>query len=240
MIDMQSPEQPSAPIDQVILDAILSGHISPGMHLGEQALASLFEVSRTSVREALIRLATRGIVKVTPRRGWFVIEPSIEEAKEVFQARCAIEIGILRTVASVNDQVIETLHSHIRHEREAIASHNAAERSYLLGDFHVCMVEALGNRVLAEILRDLTARTVLISALYQSNHQAVESCDEHQHITDALAMGNMARAADLMAAHIGHVEAGLTARAERDPLTDLRNALQITNRYAGTNLHRAA
>ena len=44
------------PINRVIVDAILSGSIRAGMRLGEQALATLFEVSRTSVREALIRL----------------------------------------------------------------------------------------------------------------------------------------------------------------------------------------
>jgi DNA-binding GntR family transcriptional regulator len=184
------------------------------------------------VREALIRLEARGIVEVTPRRGWFVVEPSLDEARDVFQARCALETGILRSIPSAKPAV-EILRHHISQEREAIAAHDAAERSYLLGDFHVCMMEALGNRVLADILRDLTARTVLISALYQSNHQAAQSCDEHQLITDALAAGDMNLAADLMAAHIGHVEAGLTERACRDPLMDLRNALQLTNQIAG-------
>ncbi len=164
-------------IDRVIVDAILSGRIQAGMRLGEQALATLFHVSRTSVREALIRLEARGIVQVSPRRGWFVIEPSLEEAQEAFQARCAIEMGILRTITTVKPSVIATLRDHIRQERAAIASDDVGARSYLLGDFHVCMVEAFGNRILADILRDLTARTVLISALYQSTHDATESCD---------------------------------------------------------------
>lgn len=214
-------------IDHVILDAILSGRISAGTRLGEQALATLFRVSRTSVREALIRLESRGIVQVSPRRGWFVVEPSIEEAQEVFQARCAIEMGILRTIGTIKPVVIDTLREHIRQERQAIAAQDVAARSYLLGDFHVCMVEAFGNRALADILRDLTARTVLIAALYQSTHEAAESCDEHELITDALATGDLARAADLMAMHIRHVEAGLTKRVDRDPLSDLRHALQM-------------
>lgn len=48
---------------------LLSGRISAGICLGEQALATLFQDSRTSVREALIRLEARGIVQVSPRRG---------------------------------------------------------------------------------------------------------------------------------------------------------------------------
>ncbi len=221
-----------APIDRVIVDAILSGRIRAGMRLGEQALATLFAVSRTSVREALIRLETRGMVQVSPRRGWFVVEPSLDEAQEAFQARCAIEMGILRTVSTVPAQVVAALRAHIAQERAAIAGDDVGLRSFLLGDFHVCMVEALGNRVLAEILRDLTARTMLISALYQSTHDAAESCDEHQQITDALAAGDIEGAARLMVAHIGHVEAGLTRRIDPDPLLDLRQALRLP---PGTN-----
>jgi DNA-binding GntR family transcriptional regulator len=225
-------DQNSPPIDRVIVDAILAGRIRAGMRLGEQGLATLFQVSRTSVREALIRLETRGIVQVVPRRGWFVIEPSIEEAKEAFQARIAIETGILRTIGPIQLPVIDQLRNHIACEREAIAAGDVGARSYLLGDFHVCMVEAFGNRILAEILRDLTARTVLISALYQSTHDATESCDDHERITRSLAEGDPERAAELMVAHIGDVEAGLTKRIDRDPLLDLRQALQLSPRNA--------
>ena len=214
-------------IDRAIVDAILSGRIRAGMRLGEQALAGLFEVSRTAVREALIRLEARGIVQVSPRRGWFVIEPSLDEAQEAFHARRAIEMGILRTLDRVDPAMIAKLREHIAREREAIASDDVGSRSYLLGDFHICVVEALGNHTLAEILRDLTARTVLISALYQSTHDASESCDEHEHITNTLAKGDLQGAADLMTAHIGNVEAGLTKRIDSDPLFDLRHALQL-------------
>ncbi|MCK8785899.1 GntR family transcriptional regulator [Roseomonas sp. NAR14] len=220
-------EQPSTPIDRVIVDAILAGRIRAGTRLGEQQLAALFGVSRTSVREALIRLEARGILQVSPRRGWFVIEPSLEEAQEAFQARCAVEMGILLAMKDIPPETIETLREHVRREREAIAGDDIGARSYLLGDFHVCMVEALGNRTLAEILRDLTARTVLISALYQSTHDATESCDEHERIVALMAAGDLAGAAALMVTHIGHVEAGLTRRIERDPLLDLRQALRL-------------
>ncbi len=223
------------PIYRVILDAILAGRLRAGTRLGEQSLATLFDTSRTSVREALIRLEARGIVHVSPRRGWFVIEPSLEEAQEAFQARCAIEMGLLRTLADVPATTVQSLRDHIVQERAAIAGGDVGARSYLLGDFHVCMVEALGNRILADILRDLTARTVLISALYQSNHDATESCDEHQQIVDHLAAGDIDRAAALMVEHIGNVEAGLTKRVDTDPLFDLRQALRIAQTSAGPN-----
>jgi DNA-binding GntR family transcriptional regulator len=226
------PKTPS--IDRVIVDAILSGGIRAGTRLGEQALATLFEVSRTSVREALIRLETRGILQVSPRRGWFVIDPSLEEAQEAFRARRALELGILYTNEAAGPVIAEILRAHIRRERDAIQSGDVGARSYLLGDFHVCMAEACGHRGLTDILRDLTARTVLISALYQSTHDAEGSCDEHEAITDAIAADDSRRAADLMMAHIGNVEAGLTKRIDHDPLLDLRHALRLSTRQGET------
>jgi DNA-binding GntR family transcriptional regulator len=218
-------DQLSLHIDRVIVDAILSARLRPGARLGEQALAKLFDVSRTTVREALIRLETRGLIHSSARRGWFVVEPSVEEVLEAFQARRAIETGILRIVDTIPAKVIDMLRAHIAQEREAIAANDIAARSYLLADFHVCMVIAFENHMLAEILRDLTARTILIAALYQSVHDATESCDEHERITDCLAAGDIEGAARQMMSHIGNVESGLTRRVDRDPLLDLSLAL---------------
>ncbi|MGD0104985.1 MAG: GntR family transcriptional regulator [Rhodopila sp.] len=219
-------DQRSAIIDRSIVDAILAGRLRPGARLGEQAVASVFDVSRTVVREALIRLEMRGLVQVSPRRGWFVVEPSLDDVIASFQARRAIETGILRTASAFSAESIATLRDHIARERDAIAANDIAARSYLLADFHVCMVECLHNRILADILRDLTARTILIAALSQSAQDATVACDEHEQITNLLADGKNQRAAQQMVSHIDNVEAGLTRQVPSDPLIDLRIALQ--------------
>jgi DNA-binding GntR family transcriptional regulator len=219
-------DQNSVKIDRSIVDAILAGRLRPGARVGEQALGSIFGVSRTVVREALIRLETRGLVHVSPRRGWFVVEPSLEDVTASFEARRAIETGILLTAKAFSTEAIAALREHIASERAAIASDDVAHRSFLLADFHVCMVEALGNPILGDILRDLTARTVLIAALYQSAQDATRATDEHEQITNLLADGQFERAARQMISHIDHVEAGLTQQIDKDPLIDLRTALQ--------------
>ena len=70
----------STDIAQRIIEAILAQRLAPGARLGEQALSMLFDCSRTQVREALMRLAAKGIVTVSSRRGWYVMQPSHEEA----------------------------------------------------------------------------------------------------------------------------------------------------------------
>ncbi|MFW7266565.1 GntR family transcriptional regulator [Gluconacetobacter sp. Hr-1-5] len=213
-------------IEDRIIHAALSGRIAPGERLGEKELSEIFGVSRTLVREAMMRLQARGIVEVSARRGWFVIEPSVEEARHTIDARRALEVGMLVTLDRASPGMIRALREHVRAEQKAIASGDRAERSYLLGHFHVCLAETLGNPVLASLLQDLTTRTVLIAALYQSSHDAHESCGEHGGIIDALEKGNSTEAARLMDVHLRHVEKALNYRSAASRLDHLKAALQ--------------
>ena len=112
-----------------IVDAIPAGRLAPGQRLGEQALADLFGVSRTLVREAMARLSARGMVEVNARRGWFVAQPSLDEAREAFGARMALETGMLHgLVGTWPEASLQRLRSHVADELAAIAGGNAAER----------------------------------------------------------------------------------------------------------------
>lgn len=218
-----SPQQ----IADRVVDAILAGRVQPGQRLGEQSLADLFEVSRTLVREAMARLSARGMVQVDARRGWFVVAPSREEAKEAFGARIAIETGLLYSLtAKVPRTRLVRLKQHVKAEQAAIRAGEPGQRSYLLGDFHVCLAECLGGPLMADILRDLTARTTLIASLFQSTHDAAQSCADHARIVAALEAGDHPRAIALLREHIGTVASHLGTPADRDdPLDGLRAAL---------------
>jgi DNA-binding GntR family transcriptional regulator len=216
---------PSATIDEAIIGAILAGRLSPGTRLGEQQVALLFGVSRTRVREAMMRLGTRGIVRVAARRGWFVVEPSADEAREAFEARRVIESGMLLAARAVPPGAFAELARHLEVERQAILGGDVGGRACLLGDFHIHLARFLGNRLLTEIVRDLTARTTLISMLYQPTDKADESSHDHERIVAALEAGDFARAARLMGEHLDHVEAGLDLELPPDPLALLRDLL---------------
>lgn len=216
----------STTIANRIVEAILAQRLAPGTRLGEQQLAMLFDCSRTLIREALTRLAARGIVTVSARRGWYIIEPSIDEAREAFEARRVLELGMIRHLPRIAPDALRRLKGHLSREKAALKGRDVGSRSYLLGDFHVCLAECIGNALLADTLRDFTARTTLIAMLYQSSHQAEQSCEEHVRIVDALERGDTALAERLMAEHLDNVQAGLRADAAQDPLAQLRDALQ--------------
>lgn len=217
-------------IAQRVVESILSQRLAPGARLGEQELADLFNVSRTLIREALMQLQTRGFVEVRSRRGWYVVEPSMEEARDAFSARRIIEAGILSTMGEAEPQgrplqsVVRKLRQHIAQEEQAIADADPATRAFLLADFHVCLAECMGHRMLCDVLRDLTAHTTLVATLYQSQHDAKQSCAEHSGIVTALESGDFPLARERMLAHIGHVEEALNPVAPAAP-DRLRTAL---------------
>ncbi|MEY2683842.1 MAG: hypothetical protein RJA09_986 [Pseudomonadota bacterium] len=221
----------SSDIADRIVEAILAQKLAPGARLGEQTLSLLFDCSRTLVREALMQLAARGIVTVSARRGWYVVQPSEAEAREAFEARRVIETGLIRSAGPMDSGKLDKLKDHIHAEKAALQGSDVGQRSYLLGDFHVCLAECLGNQLLADTLRDFTARTTLIAMRYQSTHDAAHSCQEHVAIVEALEVGDAARAEALMAEHIGHVQQALRLHAHTtDPLSELRAALTPLSR----------
>ncbi|SDD72935.1 DNA-binding transcriptional regulator, GntR family [Cupriavidus sp. YR651] len=221
-------DKPSADIAQRITEAMLAQKLLPGSRLGEQELAALFGVSRTLVREALMRLAARGMVTVSSRRGWYLIEPGADDIRAAFDARRIIETGLLRDVSKdrpPSQPAIHALKVHIAREKAALDGDDAGARSFLLGDFHVCLCASLGHGLLVDTLRDLTARTTLVASRQQSATAARRSCAQHEDIVNALAAGDGTRAARLMAAHLHEVHASLSVVPPEDPLAQLRHAL---------------
>jgi DNA-binding GntR family transcriptional regulator len=224
----------SSEISERIMEAVMARKLAPGARLGEQQLAMLFDCSRTIVREALTRLAVRGIVTVSARRGWYVMEPTQDEAREAFEARRVIETGLIRSGSGsgLAPAALRRLRAHVGREQAAIAGSDVGLRSFLLGDFHVCLAECLGNGLLAETLRDFTARTTLIAMRYQSSADAAQSCAEHASIVEALEAGDLPRAEALMAAHLRTWQEKLQMPGAEDPLAQLREALAPIERAA--------
>lgn len=212
-------------IAQRVVESILAQKLSPGERLGEQDLADLFGVSRTLVREALMQLQARGFVEVRPRKGWYVVEPSVEQARDAFAARRIVEAGIVREAGRPLQSALRKLRQHVNAEKAAIAEADPATRAFLLADFHVCLADCLGQRLLRDVLRDLTARTTLAATLYQSRHDAGASCAQHAGIVAALEKGDLALAEQRMLQHIGNVEEALQPTGAAPGSARLRQTL---------------
>ena len=212
-------------IVQELTDAIVAHRLQPGARLVEQTLATHFGVSRTLVRQALFLLSQKRLVTLEPARGAFVASPSVAEARQVFAVRRMLELELTRAfVRAATPERIQALREHVAREQAAVAREDVANRTELLGDFHVRMAELIGNPVLAEVLRDLLARCAIATLMYQSTTAAHDSSAEHAELVECFAAGDVTRAVRLMRAHLDHVESGLNLE-HPVPTFDIAKAL---------------
>lgn len=210
-------------IVDAVTAAIVERRLMPGTKLVEQQIADIFKVSRTVVRQALNQLSRDRLVQLEPARGAFVRQPSVQEAREVFEVRAMLESAMVRELcARITEAQLAELRDHLAAEVAAVTRSDVSGRTRLLADFHVILAQMLGNATLAELLGDLLSRSQLISLMYQSSHSAEHSQAEHVAIVDALARRDAEAAVALMTDHLGNVERNLRLQPR---VTDLGAAL---------------
>ncbi|HKW83154.1 MAG TPA: GntR family transcriptional regulator [Burkholderiaceae bacterium] len=207
-----------------VTTAIVERRLMPGTKLAEQKIADIFKVSRTIVRQALNQLSRDKLVTLEPARGARVAEPSVEEARQVFEVRNMLEAAMVRRAASeLTSAQFAQLREHLRNEQAAVQRTDVPGRTHLLADFHVVLAQMLGNEVLAGMLGELVSRCSLIALMYQSAHSAEHSYEEHVAIVDALERRDARAAVKLMEEHLHNVERNLRL----DPRTpDLESVLK--------------
>jgi DNA-binding GntR family transcriptional regulator len=190
--------------------AIVERRLMPGTKLAEQQIADIFKVSRTLVRQALNQLSRDHLVTLEPARGAFVAQPSVDEARQVFEVRRMLETALVkRLCARITDAQVAELRAHLRDELDAVRRTDVPGRTRLLADFHAVLARMAGNEVLAQLLADLLSRSSLIALMYQSSHSAEHSQDEHVALVDAIERRDARAAARLMEQHLQHVENNL-------------------------------
>ncbi len=201
---------PTQRIAESITTAIVERRLMPGTKLAEQKIADVFKVSRTLVRQALMQLSRDKLITLEPARGARVAEPSVEEARQVFEARHMLEAAMIKRAATelTREQIAE-LRAHLKAEADAVKRTDVSGRTRLLADFHVVVAQMLGNEVLADMIGDLVSRSSLIALMYQSAHSAEHSYEEHVAIVDALEARDVRGAVKLMESHLHNVERNL-------------------------------
>ena len=207
--------------------AIVERRLEPGTKLGEEALCEIYGVSRAQIRRVLVDLSHAKVVELRPNRGAYVAQPSVREARHVFEARRAIEAAIVeRAVGRVTHANLGKLREIVDADRDALARGDSEMSIKLSGDFHLCLGEIAGNQVLSEILVELVSRSSLIIAAYGHARQSDCSAEEHSRLIKALRKGDVEKAVTAMAEHLSYIEdlLNLTPDGPRKP-ADLQSIL---------------
>jgi len=217
-------------IYHALFNAIMAQDLLPGTKLSEEAIGSFFDASRTIVRAALHRLHTDALVEFKQNRGAFVASPTLEEARQVFDARNCLEREIISLLVEIiTDEQIDSLARHIEREAEAAEKGDAPGSIMLSGEFHMMTASMAGNDVLAGFLKSLISRTSLILAQHGRYEESDCNVDEHAMVLEALKTRDPAAAIDAITGHLKHV---LDRSNLLDPRRPAKPLLDVLSQYA--------
>lgn len=187
-----------------IEQAIISGEYPPGFRLEEPLLAQRYNVSRTPVREALMQLASAGLVEIRPRQGAIVASPTVQDILEMFEVMASLE-GLCVELAARRITAEELAELEQVHERcGALAAAGDPDGYYAENRrFHEALYAASRNRFLEETTRSLRNRVAPYRRL-QLRHRGrtQRSWAEHGAILEAIRSGDGPGARAAMMAHI--------------------------------------
>jgi DNA-binding GntR family transcriptional regulator len=211
-------------VHRVLKRAILDQALAPGSKLPEDSIGERLGVSRTLVREALVRLSEEKLVELRPNKGAVVARPSLEEGHDLFVTRFALEGLVTELLCGrIGKQQEEILLAHIEAE-EAARGEDESTSIRLAGEFHTLLASMTENSTLIRFVNELVARSSLILALYGRRHSSECAVTEHRELLQALQFGDKKRATELMHHHLESI----TTRAvlpSGENRNDIRDAL---------------
>lgn len=201
-ISTQRPRLADEVYNQLV-DAIINRDIGPDDRLVQERLAAEMEISRTPVREALLRLAKEGVLTNANSGGFRLARISEEETLELYQARAAIEGQAARILAARNDaQELDALRDFITKTEDM---NNPSTRDYFIANraIHRQFMEAAGNKFLLEMFDMIWGRAMafhLFAVIEQTDIS--RSLGKHGELVDAIATGDRGIALEAVTAHI--------------------------------------
>jgi DNA-binding GntR family transcriptional regulator len=205
---------------QQIKEWIVRYHLKPGARLQVSDLAYALHMSQTPVREALSMLEKEHLIEREPQKGFRVGTLTTQGVEDLYDLRIALEVLAARQAArrmSASDrnrvarllaEVGRRMHAGDRDKRRILQ---------LEQDFHVIILEASGNKPLAEMGQAILDRIWIIQNinLLTTDHLN-DAHPQHVNLFAALKEGDPKRAARLMERHLQYAKAFVLSRLKAD------------------------
>ena len=192
--------------DQVydqIVGGLQSGAIDPNVRLHQVKLAEMLDVSRTPVREALLRLEQEGLLRSSVNGGFEIRRVTQSEVRDIYQARQAVEGFCAGLLASLEDsEIVETLHETISQEESKTPETNAA---YFEANrtIHRAFVATSSNAFLLESFDAIWNRSIAIQSFEKLDAPRLEaSLSGHLDLLNDIRSGGFDHAQRAMHDHI--------------------------------------
>ena len=191
-------------VAQWITDRIRHGRFVPEQRLVEVDIIRQTGASRAKVREALQRLEAEGLVQIEEYRGASVRTASLDEVKQIYRARSALEGMCARDFTLNASEEHKAQLQELQDELDQCVNERASDRFGQLNNrWHALLVEGSGNHVVAELLKRLNVpiHRLLFESFYHENRLRIANAD-HRKILTAILEPDADKAEALMRQHI--------------------------------------
>lgn len=197
-----------SPYDYIKKEIILA-HLEAGSVFDEQEVAKQLNVSRTPVREAVLRLASEGYLTIIPRKGTLVSNISLRDIKEVYEFRIILECASINEIKYIDKSKLEYWLNYFNEAILKAQNLNEYSTDELENEdsdklFHEDIISFLDNKLVSKeitLLMDKSARIRYTSNINNINRY-IESLKEHIAIIEALIRDDKASAQNLMKEHL--------------------------------------
>ncbi|SAL72339.1 GntR family transcriptional regulator [Caballeronia peredens] len=201
--------------EERLRQTIVSGDLEFGEQVTEAKLSELFGMSKTPVREALIKLSIRErLVEIRPRSGTFVFSLKEEDIDDISALRITLEQAAIRAAMSGSrGSLIDELNKNVEASKVHGETPDLAAYRALDHEFHATLLRHSDNPYLIDCYTMISAKVLAMrNRLTFSREYVSKSIDEHIAMTHALSAGDVDGACRMVAAHIN---CGFTERTKR-------------------------
>ena len=189
-----------------IRNLIYSGELQPGRLYSAVEISEQLGVSRSPVREALLRLAEIGLVELKRNRGFEVMLPSPEEIVEIFALRLAIEPAASAHAAlRATDHEREVLKGYVNDLYDSVSEMDHEQFRKRDRELHRYLLSLSRNQRATELISSLHQVTAVLSGgMLESSRPLIDIAREHGEIANAIIQKRAGDARTLMFEHIEH------------------------------------
>ena len=183
---------------------IINCDLMPGEDMSESEIASEIGISRTPIREALMRLEHENFINIYPRKGIVVSHLSLNVINDIFQTRKIIEPAILKMVAV---KLSKTWLLKMKKKFHSIKKKDVAFQEIvdLDKEFHTYIINASGNSYLIQMMSNIYDQNQRIRVLSSRNKERLDiSSDEHLEIIQFLLDDNIPNAEQRLIEHLSN------------------------------------
>jgi DNA-binding GntR family transcriptional regulator len=195
---------PAQSVADWLREGIRRSRFVPGQRLVEADITQATGASRSKVREALQRLETEGLVQIEEFKGASVRRVSLEQVRQIYRARIALEGISARDFAANASAAARARLSELMRELDEAVAQAAPDRfNRLNAEWHELLVEGSGNALVAGILGRLNIpiQRLLFESLY--NHERLKAANVgHHEVTAAIIAGDGDAAEAALRRHI--------------------------------------